>query len=430
MKLVFICSSLEPGRDGVGDYTRRLAAEFVRQGHRVRILALNDKRDQATTDNGQQGQWSVVSGQQPAPTSALQPPTSDDISDFSISYFLCVQESDGTKVECLRLPSALSWDIRVKLARQWVEAFNPDWVSLQFVPFSFHPKGLCFGLGKKLTAINSKAPWHIMFHELWLGLGEKSSIKHRLLGRLQRSIFRDIFHRLRPRIVHTHAEAYQTALRRENMDAAILPLFSNIPLATGDAWADLIAPKLALQGSVNTGRSQFYLAGVFGAVHPQWNVALAVNTVLPMVQRFQKRLVLVFFGKSNLNPEMFSQLRAENHNRAEVIIAGERPTDEISKIMQVLDLGLATSPRQLIPKSGSVAAMLEHGLPVLVIRDDWQLRGNHAQPESKVLGLFSPEDFTRLEILPTKAAQPLASGLERIASRMLLAMELASSKKR
>ena len=43
MKLLFLCSSLEPGRDGVGDYTRRLAGECLRQGHEVRLLSLNDK---------------------------------------------------------------------------------------------------------------------------------------------------------------------------------------------------------------------------------------------------------------------------------------------------------------------------------------------------------------------------------------------------
>ena len=43
MKLIFICGSLEPGRDGVGDYTRRLAGELIRQGHQIAIIALNYK---------------------------------------------------------------------------------------------------------------------------------------------------------------------------------------------------------------------------------------------------------------------------------------------------------------------------------------------------------------------------------------------------
>ena len=32
MKIVFICGCLEPGKDGVGDYTRRLSAELIDHG--------------------------------------------------------------------------------------------------------------------------------------------------------------------------------------------------------------------------------------------------------------------------------------------------------------------------------------------------------------------------------------------------------------
>ena len=43
MKIAFITSCLEPGKDGVGDYTRSLAAESSRNGHEVCLLALNDR---------------------------------------------------------------------------------------------------------------------------------------------------------------------------------------------------------------------------------------------------------------------------------------------------------------------------------------------------------------------------------------------------
>jgi Trk K+ transport system NAD-binding subunit len=44
MKIAFICGSLEPGRDGVGDYTRRLAGELVKQQHEVLVIAFNDRQ--------------------------------------------------------------------------------------------------------------------------------------------------------------------------------------------------------------------------------------------------------------------------------------------------------------------------------------------------------------------------------------------------
>ena len=113
MKIVFICSCLEPGRDGVGDYTGRLAAELIRVGHEVSLLALNDRFANA-----------ILSGD---------------------------QERDGIKIPVLRLPSTLSDQDKTVHATNWINSVNPDLLSLQFVPFGFNPKGLPFGLSKILA---------------------------------------------------------------------------------------------------------------------------------------------------------------------------------------------------------------------------------------------------------------------------------------
>jgi hypothetical protein len=44
MRIVFLCFSLEPGRDGVGDYTRALAGELIRPGHEVCAVAMLKNR--------------------------------------------------------------------------------------------------------------------------------------------------------------------------------------------------------------------------------------------------------------------------------------------------------------------------------------------------------------------------------------------------
>ena len=234
----------------------------------------------------------------------------------------------------LRLPSVVPWSSRIIEVRKRLDVFDPDWTSLQFVPFGYHPKGLCFGLGKWLAAMNAKAAWHIMFHELWLGMGDKAPIKHRVLGALQRQIILDLTRRLRPRIVNTQAELYREALSRQKIKAAILPLFSNIPLTTGDGLDDLLEPLVTKALGRREARARLYLAGVFGAVAPEWNADQAVNTLLPLVQRCHKRLVLVFHGKNNLTPEAFNTLSFILKNRADIVAAGKRSNVEISKILQ------------------------------------------------------------------------------------------------
>ena len=385
MKTAFLCGSLEPGRDGVGDYSRRLAGELIRQGNPSIALALNDSHTAQT---------------------ALE-----------------AQEIEGTSISVMRLASGTPWNNRIKEARAWLDSFNPDWISLQFVPFSFHPKGLCFGLGRRLAGLSKKASWHIMFHELWLGLGESSPVKDRIWGALQRLIVLDLERRLRPRMAHTQAEPYRIILNRENIAASILPLFSNVPYVKEDGWTDLLEPLVMKAMGSRPNRKNIYLAGVFGGVAPEWKAEVAVNILFPLVQRCQKRLVLVFHGKNNFTPEAINKLKLTLQNRADVVMAGERTSVEISRILQSLDLGLATTPIQVIQKSGSCAAMLEHGLPVLVIRDDWRFRGMDLPAGETSSRLFSPRQFALLQQLPTRDLQQSgANSVKKVAELMLSSM--------
>lgn len=388
MKIAFLCGNLQPGRDGVGDYSRRLAAELVRQGQACVLVALND---------------SQAHGNCPSH-----------------------QEIEGITLPVLRLSNKISWVDRGAAVRGWLGNFKPDWISFQFVPFGFHPKGMRLGLGAWLESLNLNSAWHIMFHELWLGLGESAPAKDRIYGAVQRHITLNIIERLQPRIINTHAEPYLRVLKREGIPATILPLFSNIPRAEDDAWDKLLAPLLAKTMEAVPDRSVLYLAGVLGGVHPEWSAEQTVDVLLPLVRRSQKRLVLVFLGKNNLPPAAFNEMKQTMKGEAEIIVTGERSETEISQILNTLHLGLATSPREMIQKSGSVAAMLEHGLPVLVTRDDWHLRGASKLRVDPVPGLLSPADFSGLRTLPERYDEPLVPhNLQHIAHQFLMSINPA-----
>jgi glycosyltransferase involved in cell wall biosynthesis len=386
MRLAFFCGSLEPGRDGVGDYTRRLAGEILRREHACVCVALHDSHiDKILT----------------------QP-----------------QEIEGIAVPTVRLPAGHSWEGRMNFLRGRMGEFHPDWISLQFVPFAFQNRGICAGLGKRLASLHVKAHWHFMFHELWLGLDEHASLKHRVWGALQRFAVLDMEGRLRPRLISTQSEPYRTALARENIVAQILPLFSNIPPTQEDGWEKLLKPLLQKSVAVIPPRGELYVAGVLGAVHTEWKIEKVLNTLLPLVKRFRKRLVLVFIGKNNMRLSAFDELKTALRNRADVIVTGERSGVEISEILNALDLGLATSPQQNIQKSGSVAAMLEHGLPVLVTRDDWHLRAATFSLADISRRLFAPEQFPDMESLPRRDPHPPKEcGLKNVADLMLTTMK-------
>src|SRR5690349_7383960 len=114
MRILFICGALEPGKDGVGDYTRRLAGAVQSLGHEPAIIALYDS-------------W-------------VGEPT------------VAVQCAENNKILVLRIASNISERYRYRRAKEWVNTFDPVWISLQFVPYAYNPKGLPFSLAKELKA--------------------------------------------------------------------------------------------------------------------------------------------------------------------------------------------------------------------------------------------------------------------------------------
>jgi len=136
VKIAFICGSLELGKDGVGDYTQQLAKELTKNEIEVLLIAINDS--------------------------------------FIKNTLLTSQKIDNKKIKILRISSHLSELDRVKKAKEQIHKFKPDWISLQFVPYSFHTKGLPFTFAKALKELGDFR-WHIMFHELWIDKPEKWS---------------------------------------------------------------------------------------------------------------------------------------------------------------------------------------------------------------------------------------------------------------
>ena len=59
---------------------------------------------------------------------------------------------------------------------------------------------------------------------------------------------------------------------------------------------------------------------------------------------------------------------------------GELPAEQISWMLQETDIGLATTPWPVIEKSSSAAAFLDHGIPVLVSREDSTFRRVPSDP--------------------------------------------------
>ena len=351
MKIVFITSCLEPGRDGVGDYTRRLAGELIRHGHECRLVALNErqwletkdrkpkKREQSTDDSSQR--------------SLIRSQVLDDL--------LEQQDIEGIRIECLRLSDSLSWSERAEVARKWLDGFDPDWVSLQFVPFGFHPKGLPLGLSGHLKTIVGSRPLHWMFHELWVLWNLPLSLRKRFLGQCQKLWFRSCLSTLKPRSVATQLPLYQAELKKIGVAAKVIPLHGSIPVCLeheADKW---LADRCAI---VNNPKG--IKAGFFGNILSTFDLSL-ISSWIAELNIEGNQLFLMSAGKiSEETANLWNSLERELKSSATFITLGELSEREASLYFSALDYGLTSYPPELMGKSGSVAAMREHGLQVIV----------------------------------------------------------------
>src|SRR5258708_22206609 len=95
---------------------------------------------------------------------------------------------EGKSIKTFRFDLGLSWNARSVRARLWIEAFSPDWISLQFVCFGFNSKGFVHDLVKPLSRICEGYRIHWMFHELWVGIDADARLKLRVWGWFQSSV--------------------------------------------------------------------------------------------------------------------------------------------------------------------------------------------------------------------------------------------------
>jgi len=327
MNCLFVCTSLEPGRDGVGDYCRLLASACADEGHTCTLLAINDEH-------------------------LTQP------------YAHEIQTERGHELTVLRLPATQPWSQRFEWSREFVTEHAPDWISWQIVPYGFHPKGIIPDQAFQFTTLGRGRHNHVMLHELWIGLALGEPFKNRVYGHFQRRALMPFIRAIEPALVDTSNPAYRTALVAEGCSPGVLPLFGNIPV----------------QPMPSAPRGKEWVGGIFGTVHPQFSARACIETLHRGAKASKNRLRLVGIGRlGTYGEKMFAQLAQDYANRLVVEPLGERPSHEISSLLQSLDFGIATHPWALIGKSGAVAAMLDHGLPVIVPRDDWALR-LHATP--------------------------------------------------
>jgi hypothetical protein len=333
MKIAFLSNCLEPGKDGVGDYTRLLARECSKRQHSCLLIALND------------------------------------------SFVNSAREETEDGVKIVRFGQNVAWARRFAEATKILAAFAPDWFSLQFVCYGYDHKGINPSLARRLKTLVGSVPLQIMFHELWIGTELGATVKHRLIGSVQKHFVIRMIGMLRPKIVQTSIPAYLHLLRKNGVIASQLSLFGNVPIQSrrGDLW---IYPALQRNGiQISEGnRDNYWLFGIFGTLHSIWPPEPLFGYLRNAALRAKKRIVLISIGRLGAGKELWDSIARKYANEFHFCCLRERSPQELSEFFNTIDYGIATTPYAIINKSGAVAAMVEHGVPVVVNRDDIRFR--------------------------------------------------------
>ena len=340
MKIIFICGSLEPGKDGVGDYTRRLCKELVKKGISVGILSYNDKYSQNRIEE------------------------CEEYGDCKISY--------------LRLPYTWKNKKRNNEAKKWIEFYGPEWLSLQFVPYSFNNKGLPFGLGSQLKKNGGDRKWHIMFHELWLGMEVGATFKHTLVGEIQKYIIKKIIKTLKPIAINTQTLLYKKQIKKIGVNSKLLPLFSNIPYFEPNFIKDEKARNLLDIELI-----------LFGSIHPNAPVEEFANEVANYYQDIRNiNLKLTLVGRSGNEKQNWIKIFKEKGFIIKDL--GEQNEENITKALQKATIGITTTPIYLVEKSGTVITMRQNNLPIISVSKKWRSKNN--------IIIKNPEDVLEYQI--------------------------------
>lgn len=318
MRICFLCGCVEPGKNGVGDYARRLAGQLIREGHEVFLVGIHDYFVNSTTEER--------------------------------------QLSEGIEIEAFRWPATQDWKTRIEGLRKLVAEKPVTYISVQFVAYAFDQRGLPHQFVKLIGTLKDSAKFHFFVHELWYESG-KMSLKQRATSYLQKRMIRKLLKATEPTVIHTSLPYYQAELEAMGFKSKISPIFSNIdPVSTSSPEEEGSSTK-----------QKRILAGFFSqfSMHP--SVCSFLESLQKDCDQHNLKLSIILIGGSPKKAEHAIQsLQTRLENNIGIKHTGYLDPAAVSEQLHQVDIGISPVSRHVIGKSGSTAAFLAHGKPVAI----------------------------------------------------------------
>ena len=312
MNIVFVFSCLNPGKDGVGDYTTKLATQLTREGHVCLLVSANGR----------------------------------------IRTTMKTQHShDGITLKVLQMSAYDSWSTRFRFLKAELEEFRPDVVSLQFVPYGFSLKGVPIVFVLHFRRLVRGIPLHLMFHELAVGADASRWVQRQIIRRIQNRLIRRLL--AMPSLVcaSTHLPFYYQQLEKWTKFLYPLPLFANINPVPRTIKDD-------------AGIEDFFIV-MFGQVRANTEVFSELTKIVSFYANQSVRVTLTIIGSNREELKKSSDFYSAVEGVGRVESEYNLSEGQVAAKLSEAQLALTPVPRHALGKSGSVAAFLSAGVPVL-----------------------------------------------------------------
>ena len=199
------------------------------------------------------------------------------------------------------------------------------------------------------------------------------------------------------------------------MEASILPLAGSIPV-TADPGLDWFLEALGENGRPVPAekRREHLTGGFFGAIYPNWQPEPFFSALRNVAKKTGQKVTIFAAGRMGGSGEAIWNQLVPAYPDFHFHKLGELSFSRVSQYLQGLDFGIAATPWHLIGKSSATAAMLDHGLPVMVPRNDYLPRQNfQIEPPADSFLILADRDVSDrfLAGLPRRAPRHSAGDL-------------------
>ena len=329
MSLVIVVGGLEPMRDGIGDHSRRLAAALIKRGIPTALLAL---ADQVVEDDSRRAR----------------------------------QSDDGVEIETLRLSTRVPFQERAAQGRRFIEEVGGRHALFAFSPYQFDLRGVVSRALVELPEMVEGMTSSILFHETWIGEEETDGLWTRLVGFTQRRLVQMLAHDLKPVKLYSTNPVYRHMLDAYDIKTQVVPHCGNVPVqeTRADDWLPQALAAAGIAMGPN-GLKDFYLIGLFGSLYRGLELPRLLPSFEAVARRKGRKPLIANIGIIG-NGAQWARWKLVYGERFGLVDLGPTTVLRISQFINTVDLGVSTTTLALVGKSGTAAAFIEHGVPLLL----------------------------------------------------------------